>query len=182
MQGRARGEWVAAAHASMLRAHDRSSRLAVELGAHAATDVTGFGLAGHLSTLLERDGLRARIDRGAVPFLPGARLLWQQGLRSTAHPANRDAFASRVAGATPLDEAWLFDPQTAGGLLLALDPARSEECRRTFREAGEPEPACIGCILDGDRTASAPGARIELVGAPESEAAPPPHPATLAPR
>ncbi len=150
MQGRARGDWVLAAHRVMQHSNDVAGRIARELAVHAATDVTGFGLAGHLLSLLDRAGLTAILERSAIPLLPGARALFAEGLRSTAHPANRDAFAARVHGADEHDQAWLFDPQTAGGLLLAVRTEDSEALRRAFAEAGEPEVHRIGRIAAGD--------------------------------
>lgn len=144
MRGLARGPWVAAAHASMLRTHAVGSRLALAAGAHAATDVTGFGLAGHLLNLLRPAGLGARLDRSAVPLLPGARELFQRGLRSTAHAGNRAAFHAAVEGASPLDEGWLHDPQTSGGLLLAVPPGAGARLAAAFAEAGEPPIARLG--------------------------------------
>lgn len=163
MRGLARGPWVAATHAEMQRTHESAGRLVRSLGVHAATDVTGFGLAGHLLDLLEADDLGARIERAAIPFLPGAATLWAAGHRSTAHPANREAFASRVAGGAADDEAWLFDPQTSGPLLLAVDPARERETVEAFAGAGEPPIVRIGEVLpsrggeDGKR-----GGHIEI--------------------
>ena len=146
--GLARGEWVATAHGAMQRTNDVAGRVAHDLGAHASTDITGFGFAGHLLTLLEADDLIARIERPALPLLPGAELLWQSGLRSTAHPANRAAFHRRINGATDSDEAWLFDPQTAGGLLLAVAPDKSRDMIEAFASAGEPPIVRIGSLRD----------------------------------
>jgi selenide,water dikinase len=151
MRGLARGAWVAAAHASMLRTHAIGSALALEAGTHAATDVTGFGLVGHLQSLLRPAGLEARLFRGAIPLLPGARTLFEQGLRSTAHAPNRAAFGSAVYGATSLDEAWLFDPQTSGGLLLAVPPDAGPRLLRAFEAAAEPPIARIGRLERGAR-------------------------------
>ena len=150
MQGLARGDWIQAAHRVMQHPNDVAGRLARELPVHAATDVTGFGLAGHLLSLLDRTGLTAVIESRAIPLLPGAAVLFDQGLRSTAHPANREAFASRVQGADARDEAWLFDPQTAGGLLLAVAPEDREALCLAFAEAGEPEVHHIGQITKPD--------------------------------
>ncbi len=147
MRGEARGSWVSAAHASMLRTHAVGSRLALAAGTHAATDVTGFGLAGHLVNLLRPAGLCAVLDRSAIPLLPGARELFRRGLRSTAHAPNRAAFQTLVAGATDFDEAWLYDPQTAGGLLLALPSSAGPPLAAAFAEAGEPAVARIGRIV-----------------------------------
>jgi len=122
--------------------------------------VTGFGLAGHLLTLLDEGTLDARLARGALPFLPGAEGFWSSGLRSTAHPANRDAFLSRVRGAGELDEAWPFDPQTAGGLLIAVAPEAVPATIEAFERAGEPPVVDIGSLVD----ASTPRPSIEIVG------------------
>jgi selenide,water dikinase len=165
MQGLARGEWVQAAHQAMQHTNDVGGRLAADLKVSAATDVTGFGFAGHLLTLLDPDGLVAEIERDSLPLLPGARTLWQQGLRSTAHPANREAFRDRVLGATEFEEAWLFDPQTAGGLLLAVSPQNRDAVATAFARAGEPQVQRIGRIAA--RIAFAPenasSGRIDLI-------------------
>ena len=159
MQGLASGAQVRAAHAAMQHTNDVAGRLALTSDAtHAATDVTGFGLAGHLLTLLDEGTLDAHLDRVALPFLPGALAFWQRGLRSTAHPANRDAFLPRIRSATELDEAWLFDPQTAGGLLLAVTPEAVDATIDTFRDAGEPPIVEIGTLAE----ATGPRPAIEI--------------------
>jgi selenide,water dikinase len=145
----------------MQRTNAVAGRLAQELGAHAATDVTGFGFAGHLLTLLEPDDLTAEIESSTLPFLPGAQMLWEGGLRSTAHPANRTGFVSRVEGACEADEAWLFDPQTAGGLLLAIAPERTQAMIQAFEEAGEPPIFRIGRIV-GTHSDSTRGSRGQI--------------------
>lgn len=146
MRGLARGEWVAATHASMVRTNAVAARLAREAGVRAATDVTGFGLAGHLANLLRPAGLSARLDRRAIPLLPGADALLRQGLRSQADAANRASFAPLVEGAPSAQAAWLFDPQTSGGLLLALPPDAGPAFVAAFAAAGEPAPVCIGRV------------------------------------
>ena len=118
-----------------------------------------------LNAYSDESGLVARIEREAVTLLPGARGLWDGGLRSTAHPANHAAFASRVTGASDDDEGWLFDPQTSGGLLLAIDPARTQAIQRAFREAGEPELARIGCLVAGRPESRSPRGGIEVIDA-----------------
>jgi selenide,water dikinase len=119
---------------------------AIAGGAHAATDVTGFGLAGHLCEMLG-DELGAILDLAALPVLPGAEAAIAAGLRSTAAPANLAAWGARVLGAgDPVRQQLLFDPQTAGGLLLALPPAGVAEARRVL-EAAKLEAAVIGeCV------------------------------------
>ena len=161
MRGLARSDWLQATWTSMLRDHAVVARLVRESWVQASTDVTGFGLAGHLLSRLRGTRLSARLASEAIPLLPGAELLWRDGLRSTAHPANRAAFDARVAGASELDGAWLFDPQTAGGALLLVSPDRLAVCIEAFEAAGEPRPARIGRLIAG----SDDGPRIEIEAA-----------------
>lgn len=155
-RGLARGEWVAAAQAAMLRSQAVAGRLAREAGVHAATDVTGFGLAGHLLNLVRPAGLVARIERESIPLLPGAGELFDRGLRSSAHPGLLAAFGADIHGARALDLAWLLDPQTAGGLLLALPPAAGPALARAFAAAGEPAISRIGSLAAGSAGAPSP--------------------------
>jgi selenide,water dikinase len=148
MQGLARGEWVRDAHDAMQHTNRVAGQLACDLSAHAATDVTGFGFAGHLLSLLEGGSLVAQISPSEMPFLPGAVDLWKRGMRSTAHPANRAAFHAHVHGATELDEAWLFDPQTAGGLLIAVAPTQVDVIQQSLKSAGEPQAHAIGRLVE----------------------------------
>jgi selenide,water dikinase len=161
--GLARGEWAFAAHEAMQRTNDVAGRIAHQCDVHAATDVTGFGFAGHLLSLLEASDLVAAIDRAVMPFLPGAMLLWSDGHRSTADPANRAAFGDRVTGASDEDEACLFDPQTAGPLLLAVAPEETEHVIDAFAHANQPPVVRVGKLLPS-RAAATGGrrGRIEI--------------------
>ncbi|MDO6587133.1 selenide, water dikinase SelD [Salipiger sp. 1_MG-2023] len=116
MQGRASGDHVAAALSSMSRPQGDAAALLRE--AHAMTDVTGFGLAGHLHGMLTASKVGAELTLDAIPLLPGAEALAAQGIRSTLFPKNLAAVPG-VAPKTPREDL-LFDPQTAGGLLAAL--------------------------------------------------------------
>ena len=129
----------------MQHVNDVAGEITLRRGVHAATDVTGFGFAGHLLTLLSRDDLLAELDGEAMPLLPGARTLWADGLLSTADPANRMAFEARV-DAPEADLPWLFDPQTAGGLLLAVAPEAVDGIIAEFKAAGEPPVSRVGRI------------------------------------
>ena len=110
----ARGADVAAAHAFMVQ--PQSDAAHVLRTAHAMTDVTGFGLAGHLLNICEASGVSARVDLDAIPILPGARALSDKGVRSTLYEENRKATDLPDSPETAL----LFDPQTCGGLLAAV--------------------------------------------------------------
>jgi selenide,water dikinase len=151
MAGRATARWMAAAVDAMERGNAAAAAVARALGVRAATDVTGFGLAGHLAQMLEPNGLAATIEVDRVPALPGAVSLLRRGERSTFHAQNRTLIADSMVPATRAGEPaieLLFDPQTAGGLLLAVDPARADTLVARLHEAGEPAAAVIGTIAE----------------------------------
>ncbi|WP_051928067.1 selenide, water dikinase SelD [Palleronia rufa] len=136
----ATGPEVAAALAAMAAPQRAAARVLGD--ARAMTDVTGFGLAGHLMGICESSGVAAEIALDRLPLLPGAARLLRAGVRSTLHAANRDAV--RVEGAQgPLAEI-LYDPQTAGGLLAAVAPDAAAAML-----ADLPGAARIGRIADG---------------------------------
>ncbi|MFC4734601.1 selenide, water dikinase SelD [Salipiger abyssi] len=116
MAGEASGDWVAEALTSMTR--PQGDAAALLSGAHAMTDVTGFGLAGHLHGICLASGRSAELVLDAIPLLPGAEELAEKGIRSTLYPKNRAAVPGLSAESPRAD--LLFDPQTAGGLLAAI--------------------------------------------------------------
>jgi selenide,water dikinase len=104
---------------------------------HACTDITGFGLLGHASEMAAGSGVTLGIDVGAVPLIRGARDLASN--RSGGMKTNEQHFAAGVCGTDAVDPAvlaLLFDPQTSGGLLAAVDPAMAEQAAAAFAEAG----------------------------------------------
>jgi len=143
-----------AAVESMIRLNDRAGRAAVEVGATAATDVTGFGLLGHLGEMLGDVG--ARLDAEAIPLLPGARRLADDGVvpggtrRNLRHAESFTDFG----GADESTRVLLADAQTSGGLLVALPPDRVG----AFTESLAGEAWMIGSF-----TADHPG-RVEVIG------------------
>jgi len=149
MQLAADGRAIDGALALMTSSQAAALDAALAGGATAATDVTGFGLAGHLCEMLG-DGLGAVLDVAALPVLPGAEAAIAAGLRSTAAPANLAAWGGRVLGAAdPVRQQLLFDPQTAGGLLLAVPPAGVAEAQRVLAGAGL-AAAVIGECVDAE--------------------------------
>jgi len=104
-------------------------------GAHAMTDVTGFGLAGHLANICKASHCGARLDLSAIPFLPGAEDLAASGVRSTLFEANRAAVADADLPNTS-QAALLFDPQTAGGLLASVAAETAEQLLKDLKAAG----------------------------------------------
>jgi selenide,water dikinase len=104
---------------------------------HACTDITGFGFIGHASEMAAASGVTLEIDVGALPFIPGAFELAAN--RSGGMKSNARHFAGGVAGAAEIDPAvldLLFDPQTSGGLLAAVDPATADRAAAVLAGAG----------------------------------------------
>ena len=115
MRAEAPSETVEAALASMLRSNEAAARIFREHEATSCTDVTGFGLLGHLVEMLRAGGVDAELDLAAIPRLPGADALFERGFRSSLHEANA-AFAIALHGLDPDDPraALLIDPADLG--------------------------------------------------------------------
>jgi selenide,water dikinase len=141
MRGKAAARSVEAAIAAMLQPAAAASACLAAYGATACTDVTGFGLLGHLLEMLTASGMDARLDPAAIPALDGALELLAGGLTSSLHGANLAALAALVdADPATAITALLIDPQTAGGLLAGLPAERAalcldELCRLGYRAA-----------------------------------------------
>jgi selenide,water dikinase len=162
MRGRARGPWIDAA----LIAMGASSRAAAETlrrhGATACTDVTGFGLVGHLLEMLRASTADAELSLTAVPALDGALELLGEGIASTLAPDNfavAGAVDTGAAATTDPRIALLYDPQTAGGLLASVPADSLAACLAELRANGADRAACIGHVTP--RADGAP--RITLI-------------------
>jgi len=136
MLGQAKGCDVAAALEIMGQIQNREAVILTKK-AHAMTDVTGFGLAGHVQEICNASGLDAELWKDSIPIFNGARALSDEGVSSTLMPANRAD--SPVEG---IDDALLYDPQTAGGLLAAVPESQSEAIIKALAEKG-----CSGHII-----------------------------------
>jgi len=143
MAGAAKGDWVAAALTRMCQPQGAAARILS--GAHAMTDVTGFGLAGHLLGLCEASGLAAQVDLAAVPLMQGAAELSAGGIRSSLFEENRAIAPGLPRGA---EADLLFDPQTAGGLLAAIAPETADKVLKQLQDAGY-SAARIGSLTSG---------------------------------
>ena len=151
MRGVARSAWIEATVASMLRSNATASRIATQLGASACTDVSGFGFAGHLVSMLRASRVSASIALGAIPLLPGAAVCFGRGLRSTFHAENekgRPALRIDSAAASRPELPALFDPQTSGGLLFGIAAERAGEAIAKLHAAGDTAAARIGVVTD----------------------------------
>ncbi|WP_374371373.1 selenide, water dikinase SelD, partial [Tabrizicola sp.] len=116
--------------------------------ARAMTDVTGFGLAGHLLEMLEASGMAARLRLDDVPVMAGAVELAAAGIGSSLQPANLAAVSWRMAAPQDPRGALLTDPQTCGGLLASVPAARAAEMVARLQEAGH-QAAVIGEVVAG---------------------------------
>ena len=156
--GLASDAYAAAAAASMVRLNAAAAQAALDLGARSATDVTGFGLIGHLMEMIEASGVGAVIEAERVPLLPGALEYCGMGLLPAGSLRLKTAYSCKVDVADGVDELrldLLFDAQTSGGLLVPL--ADAEALVERLRGEGIEEAAVIGRIV------AEPRGRIRIV-------------------
>jgi selenide, water dikinase len=115
---------LTALHESMRALNRRASEAALALGVRCATDITGFGLLGHASHIARASGVTLRIHVSTLPTLPGARAAAERGVRTGGASRNASYLETRVdwGRVSDTDRALLVDPQTSGGLLVAMKP------------------------------------------------------------
>jgi selenide,water dikinase len=152
MRGECRAEWFAPLLSSLLLANGPAGDIFARSGVVACTDVTGFGLAGHLLEMLDASGVSALLTPDTVPRYAGFEDVVARGIVSSLHEDNAK-MACRVQGKPPLP-AWLFDPQTSGGLLAGVPADSVAETLHLLREAGFAQTAVIGDVFQwGDKGA-----------------------------
>lgn len=151
MRRRAKGRWVDAAIGSMLVSNQAAAECLQRFGVTACTDVTGFGLLGHLIEMTRSAGVDAELCTDDVPILAGAVETVAAGILSSLQPQNlrlrravRDLENVSRHPRFPL----LFDPQTAGGLLAGVPGAQAESCVLALKALGYPETAVIGRVYE----------------------------------
>ncbi len=133
--------WLDGAIDSMLRLNRHAAHLAVAHRLRAATDVTGFGLLGHLWEMVERSGVSATIDASALPLLPGALESAAMDAHTGGEGRNRDWVGDNLTvgpRVSPELAALAFDPQTSGGLLLACPARKAKALEAAFAADAEP--------------------------------------------
>jgi len=138
---------AAAAIASMARLNRAAGEAMVQVGASAATDITGFGLLGHLAEMARAAGLRARVHAASVPILEGAYALAVEGVVPGGTLRNRESLGDFVQWAGAVDEPTqllLYDAQTSGGLLIAVPPERADALLAALDERDVPLVGVIG--------------------------------------
>ena len=121
-------------------------------GVHAMTDVTGFGLLGHLLPLCRSAKLSAQLALDRIPLLPNVERMAGEGFVTGASARNWASYGAEVTlgrGVTPAQKALLTDPQTSGGLLVACAPESVDDVLAIFRREGFDRPAVIGELREG---------------------------------
>lgn len=145
----ARGRWIDSALASMIQSNKAAAECLRKFGARACTDVTGFGLLGHLVEMTKPSGVDAELNLSAIPVLPGAEETAAAGILSSLQPAN-----IRLRRGIRDQEQWvdhpryplIFDPQTAGGLLASLTADKAEACVQALKALGYVHTSVIGRV------------------------------------
>lgn len=151
--GQARGRWVEAALDCMGQSSQQAARIAQDHGATACTDITGFGLLGHLVEMARASEVEVVLDLNALPVLEGALQSLQAGIYSSLQTANARQtsavgnfadFHAKTGNQTRLE--LMCDPQTAGGLLFSLPAHRAQDCVGALQEAGYPNATVVARV------------------------------------
>ena len=157
------GRDIQACIETMLLSNDDASRIAMEFGVQACTDVTGFGLLVHLQEMLAgADDLQARLKLADIPVLKGVSTLFERGFASTLSPGNQSASMDNATvdqNCDPDRVAVLFDPQTSGGLLMAIEPENTENLLAALQHSGYLHARCIGKLRT--KTSNDPAVVVE---------------------
>jgi len=135
--------------------------LAKLAGVHALTDITGFGLAGHLLEMARGAKRTIQLNWSQVPFLPGVKELAEQGCITGASGRNWQGYGAEVslpASFSSVDQSLLTDPQTSGGLLVACAPSEVPQVMAIFKQHGFENAAVVGIV----ETAQAHGLKVSL--------------------
>jgi selenide,water dikinase len=135
---------------SMVQLNHKASEAMVEYDVHACTDITGFGLLGHASEMAKGCGLSFQFFYSRIPMLAGAKEFAAQGIVPGGAYCNQDYFGREIAISSKVPEPeriLLFDPQTSGGLLIALPSSDGEKLLRSLKEKGIPQASLIGEVI-----------------------------------
>lgn len=149
MRGKAKARWVMAALAHMTTSNRSAAQVLKRHGVHAATDITGFGLLGHLVEMVRASDVDVTVGLPDVPILDGAAETVAAGVFSSLQPQNvrlRRAIRNLESVSSDSRFALLFDPQTAGGLLASVPPHAAAACLAELVAAGYRQAAIIGRV------------------------------------
>jgi selenide,water dikinase len=151
MRLKAKGRWIEGALECMIQSNREAAKCLFSFGAKACTDITGFGLLGHLLEMTKASGVDIQLKLDALPVLDGAQETINLGILSSLQPANlrlrraiRNQSEAREHERYPL----IFDPQTSGGLLASLPADQAVPCLETLHGLGYTEAAIVGNVAE----------------------------------
>lgn len=144
MRGECSAEHFEEAIEQMLIANKSAAEVFAKFGVRACTDITGFGLAGHLLEMLDASHVSAKLMSSTIPILSGFAPAAERGILSTLHPENA-RLTNRIQS-IDLPPAWLFDPQTSGGLLAAVPTNVVSDVLAELHRRGLSHAAAIGIV------------------------------------
>jgi selenide,water dikinase len=150
MRSQAKGRWIDQAVRSMLLSNQEAAKTFLEHGATACTDITGFGLLGHLLEMVKASGVAVELDLEAIPVLAGALETLELGITSSLQTQNlraSDSIRNLSEVSTLPKYPLLFDPQTAGGLLGAIASEQADSCLATLTASGYSDSRIIGRVI-----------------------------------
>lgn len=150
MRLQAKGRWIDQAVHSMLLSNQEAAKVFVQHGATACTDITGFGLLGHLMEMVKASGVAVELDLEAIPVLDGALETVEKGIISSLQPQNLRAsyYINNLSEvSTCAKYPLLFDPQTSGGLLAAVPAGQADVCLATLQARGYAQSRIVGCVI-----------------------------------
>lgn len=130
-----------------------ASEVARQVGVKSCTDITGFGLLGHAYEMLKESGTAAVFYLEKIPVVAGVLELAEQGLLPGGARANREFVSAKLTLRGKIDETWLdilCDPQTSGGLLMAVKKEKSQLALRLLKEKGNTRASIIGEVIEGE--------------------------------
>lgn len=139
---------------SMAALNGAAIETALKFNLHACTDITGFGILGHLLEVAHGSGIKVVVKYKDLPFYPGAFDMYRKGETTGSNRANRQMVNEHNLEMRVIldkdEEALLYDPQTSGGLLLSLPDSQADALIAALNDAGVPAAVKIGTTIDGD--------------------------------
>ena len=132
----------------------RAMEVALTFEVHACTDVTGFGILGHTLELAQGSGVQIELIYDRLPFYPNAREMYRKGETTGSNKANRKlaaGFWEMATGKSDAEQALLFDPQTSGGLLLAVPDSQADDLVSGLKKEGVAAAARVGAVVAADK-------------------------------
>ena len=148
--GRAPADGLAEAERSMAELNKAAAAAMTAAGVTTATDVTGFGLAGHLAEMAAQSGVEVEVYGESIPLFSGVRELIREGVISGAVERNREYASAFVRPARNVPEELetvLYDPQTSGGLLIAVRKSKAAALLDSLKRRGVKSAAIVGCVM-----------------------------------